>query len=385
MTETTEKTSTGGWADVLINAQRSYMDAWSRMARPPGATAERDTAGAQASHPLLRGFETWAKLAQGALPEENRKLGERFFDLSRGYLQVAEGMWSLADGLRKATDTGATWDKAWADQLKQFQQLFCSVGGSEPPSAGLATFWGMPLQHFRQLASSLSVLPGDIERSLRDAGPLGQETLRHAMASAVSTPTLGYTREWQQDSQRWVELGLEHLTALQEYERVFAKIGARAMELLGDRFTAMTKECKTFTSLREAYDLWVDCGEEAYAEIATTEEFARVQANLTNTLMAQKHHEQQVMNEIQSSLNLPTRKELDTTHRRVQHLRRELRASRHRIEAMEEDHAELQALRETVEALKTGKATASPAKKPSAKKPSVKKKAKAMRRPSKED
>jgi class III poly(R)-hydroxyalkanoic acid synthase PhaE subunit len=238
----------------------------------------------------------------------------------------------------------------------------------------------MPLQHFRQLASSLSVLPGDVERSLREAGPLGPETLRRAMESAVSTPTLGYTREWQEDSQRWLELGLEHLGALQEYESVYARIGARAMEMLGDRLTAMTKEGKTFTSLREAYDLWVDCGEEAYAEIATTEEFARVQAHLTNTLMAQKRHEQQVMNEVQSALNLPTRKEIDTTHCRVHHLRRELRVARHRIEALEENRQELQALREAVEALKTDRGSTQPSRKPASKK-----KAKAKRTTKKED
>jgi class III poly(R)-hydroxyalkanoic acid synthase PhaE subunit len=368
MSEAAASKTTTGWADVLIDAQRQYMDAWSRMVRPPDEpSGENPQAGA--SSPLLQGFETWAKMVESALPEENRKLGEHFFDLSRGYLQVAEGMWSLVDGMKRAAEAGTDWEKGWADQIKQFTQTF-GAAPHEPPSAGVATFWGMPLQHFRQLASSLSVLPGDVERSVREAGPLGPETLRRALESTISTPTLGYTREWQEDSQRWIELWLEHLGALQEYEAVFARIGARAMEMVGDRLTAMTKEGKTFKSLREAYDLWVDCGEEAYAEIATTPEFARVQAHLTNTLMAQKHHEQQVMNEVQSAINLPTRREIDTTHCRVHHLRRELRIARHRIEALEE----------TVGMLKGAQTPA-----PSTRKPGSKKKESPKRHPHKED
>ncbi len=353
-------TTTGGWSDwtnVWVDAQQRYMDAWSQLVRPP---AGDDPTSPAAANPLAQGLELWTKMAQGALPEQSRDLGEHLGDLSRSYLQMAEGMWRLAEGTQQAANAGADWQKAWQEKLCELQTSLGTLGGKAVPAAGLATFWGLPLQHFRQLASSLCSLPGDVEKTLQEGGPLSPETLRRAMGSMLSAPTLGYTREWQQDAQQWLELWLDHLQALRAYEGVFTKVGRRAMELLGAKLTAMAQDGKSLGGLRDSYNLWVDCGEEAYGEIAQTEEFARIQAHLTNTLMAVKRHEQHVVTEIQGSLNMPTRKELDTTHRRVHQLRREIRVAGHRIETLEEALEELQALKQAIRELQQGIAPPQP-------------------------
>jgi len=351
-------TTTGGWsdwADVWVDAQKRYIDAWSQLVRPPAGDTPSAPAPA-ATNPLAQGLELWAKVAQAALPEQSRGLGERLAELSRGYLQVAQEMWRLVEGTQQTANAGADWQKAWQEQLCEMQRSLGALGSRGVPPPGLATFWGLPLQHFRQLTSSLSSLPGDVEKTLQEGGPLTADTLRRAMGSMLSAPTLGYTREWQEDAQQWLELWLEHLQALRAYDGIFTQVGRRAMELLGAKLTEMADEGEALGGLRDAYNLWVDCGESAYAEIAQGEEFARIQAQLTNTLMAAKRHEQHVVTEVQGALNMPSRREVDTTHRRVHHLRREIRVASHRIECLEEAVEELKALKQAVQGLQRGAA-----------------------------
>jgi class III poly(R)-hydroxyalkanoic acid synthase PhaE subunit len=379
MNDSTETPGTG-WADVWIDAQRKYMDAWSGLVRQSGKTTEGSPWGVpQGRNPFLQGLDHWSRMAMSALPEGSRAVGERMLELNKGYLQVAESMWSLVEGARKAADAGTDWQTAWQQQITQLQELMQSAGGKAVPSAGLATFWGMPLQHFRQMASSMSAMPGDVEKSLREGAPLTPEMLGRAMDSMLSAPSLGYTREWQEDTQEWMGYLLDHLQALQDYEAIFAKVGARGFDILSARLLAMAQEGKTFESLREVYNLWVDCGEEAYGELSNTEEFAKVQAHLTNTLMALKHHEQLLMTEVQGALNMPTRRELNTTHCRVHGLRREVRVAAHRIEDLEDAVEELEELRAAVRALEAGAAgspTAPPKGKAKAKQKGTKKTAK---------
>jgi class III poly(R)-hydroxyalkanoic acid synthase PhaE subunit len=234
----------------------------------------------------------------------------------------------------------------------------------------------MPLQHWRRMSSSFSVLPGDVEKALRGEGPIGPSTLHRAMRDLLSTPALGYTREWQEELQELGQQWLEHAQSVQRYESVLGKVTSKAVELWGARTMALAREGKLPDSLRENYDLWVDCAEEAYAEIATSDEFAEVQARLTNSLMALKHHEQQLGEELQSALNMPTRSELDTSHRRVHGLRRELRNLQSQLEeqGLEALYEKIEALEKEVKTLRSTTGAAPRPKAASRKKAAPKKK-----------
>jgi class III poly(R)-hydroxyalkanoic acid synthase PhaE subunit len=180
------------------------------------------------------------------------------------------------------------------------------------------------------------------------------------MGQFMSTPTLGYTREWQGDAQRWGQLWLEHLEALREYSALLSGTNLKAAERLQAKLGKLAQEGKTPDSLRAFYDLWVDAGEEAYGEIAMTQGFTKAQANLSNTLMAVKRQEQKMVDEVLSALNMPTRRELDTSHRRVHQLRRQVWRLQESLEeaGILELRQEVAALRREVEALRASETAA---------------------------
>jgi class III poly(R)-hydroxyalkanoic acid synthase PhaE subunit len=88
--------------------------------------------------------------------------------------------------------------------------------------------------------------------------------------------------------------------------------------------TEKVKAGESFDGLRAIYNLWIDCGEEAYAELVATADFPQLQAEMVNALMRMKQHEQLMIEEIMTALNIPTRREMDTTHKRVYDLQRQV-------------------------------------------------------------
>lgn len=71
------------------------------------------------------------------------------------------------------------------------------------------------------------------------------------------------------------------------------------------------------TDLRKLYALWIDCAEEAYAETAHSEGFARCVAELINTAVALQLEARQHLHHWARAAGLPTREEVDALRRRI--------------------------------------------------------------------
>lgn len=371
MTDTSSLKSSGAgaWADWWLDAQRQYWDSCLALTRemcgnPPGSTAIPQ------ANP---GMDFRTGLAASVSEAANR-----WIEAQRGYWRL----WADAAGRRERDAGGDTPREPWPDWTRQmfaFPQNYWRIGeeswraltggaGAKPPAAlapwdGFATLWGMPLDNWRRVCSAVSVLPGDMEQAARGAGsPYGPETLHQTMVGMLSMPTLGYTREWQEEWQRWGLLGLELGQALQEYLAVLARINLRCGELFGQALRRTSSGDTAEDSLRAFYNLWIDCAEKAYGEFSMAPEFTTAQSQLTNALFAMKRQEQKMVEEFLSALNMPTRGELDTSHRRVHELQRRLWRMEQDLE--DSDGArlreELAALRHDVDKLQAARPSPTP-------------------------
>jgi class III poly(R)-hydroxyalkanoic acid synthase PhaE subunit len=319
------------WMDLWLETQKRAMDAWADLAKASGG---EPAAGAGWPETFQRGVDAWWQTVTAGLSPSARGSASRLLDIGKGYWRIGEAFTQLLESVRGVTAGDGDWQKAWQEGIKRFQESVCDVEGQVNPWSGFATFCGMPLDNWRRVVSSLSVLPGDLEQALRSEGPPGPDTVRRAMGRLLSIPPLGYTREWQEQVQEWGALWLEHAQAMQDYQTAIGSVGGRALDKLGSRLLKRAQDGKPVESLREGYDLWVDCAEDAYAEVAGSAGFIAAQARLTNTLMAVKRHEQQLVAELQSGFNMPTRHELNTSHRRVHELRRELKRVEEQVQEL---------------------------------------------------
>jgi class III poly(R)-hydroxyalkanoic acid synthase PhaE subunit len=144
----------------------------------------------------------------------------------------------------------------------------------------------------------------------------------------LTIPPLGYAREHQERGQAAMQDWLAYQRAAGAFTAVMTRIATRTTDMVQRRFTERAASGPPLESLRQAYDLFVDCAEQAYAEVVTAADFGKVSADLMNAAMAVKRHVQAAAEEMASAANLPTRRELDTSHRQLQQLKRQIQAMR---------------------------------------------------------
>lgn len=371
------KDMTETWSKVWMDAQKQYLDAWMQLSQqgrqwpglqtpftPPGG------AGAWAEP-----MQQWTKLMTQALPQGSQETSARLFDLGKNYLNMGETFWRL---LQQGKDfTGPQTD--WLDAMKNAFSATCArpgeAGQAADPWSGFATFWGLPMNTWQRFACSFSPFPGELEKALRPEGGAVPSDMTRAVRQMLSMPPVGYTREWQEQAQEWAQLYLEYARAMQEFALLLGKVSQRAAELFGQKLTGQLKEGKPLEGLRATYDLWIDCGEEAYAEVLATPDFPHLQAQMVNALMRLKRHEQSMMDEVMTAMNMPTRRELDTTHKRVHGLQQQLSTMQDALENITPAEPATDEDRPVVRAAPAGrKPAASPARSPAKRRAQPKKK-----------
>ena len=357
------------WTSMWADAQQKYWQSWLDLSKQTAASM--NVPPPPPPNPWAQSFDYWAKLMPGVAPPESRDWVGRLAEMNKGYLQMGEQLWkSLSAGQPSSPESW--WDTV-SRGFQQMQQQFASqAAGSKDPMAGFATFWGLPVDHWQKVCSACSLVPGDMEKVLRGYAEGGAQGPQDILNRLLSLPTLGYAREAQEEAQRLGQLWLAHNEALRHYATdIVGKVASRAGELLGAKLRSLAEQGKTPESLREFYNLWVDCGEDAYAEQAGTPEFTRAQAGLVNTLLAVKRQEQKMVDEALGALNLPTRRELNTSHQRTHQLQRQVWKLRDELEdaGLASLRDEVAALRRELEALRADSDSAKAEKRARAAKP----------------
>jgi hypothetical protein len=204
-------------------------------------------------------------------------------------------------------------------------------GAFTPPGA-----WGLPgfsIPGMAGASGSGNATPGSmapgaevVELWQKLAGFAAPDPAATAMPSPL--PAFGWTRERQESFQRYQEALAEHQQNLVRLSQVWSGLLTEAVDLLSQRIRARLERGERYENLRAVYDAWIDCAEECWARVAHGDSYAGLQAALTNSLTAVREAGQAIVERLARDFDLPTRAELNTVHRRLQALRREVDALR---------------------------------------------------------
>jgi hypothetical protein len=169
-------------------------------------------------------------------------------------------------------------------------------------------------EFFRQFSAQAA--PGSVAfpAGLLDAWKgLAQGLGASTMDPGAVLPTLGPAREHLEITQKISELGLK-------FQRSYAEFTAHLSGIQQEAMRAVRK-----TDSPATYDEWIDSAETAYASLAHGATFARLLADLCNTLSALKVERGKLLEYFSRQLDLPTRAEIDSLHQQVRLLRGQLR------------------------------------------------------------
>lgn len=293
-----------------MEAQRKYWSAWMDMSRKamgnhnPGHTGWAD------------GLDQWWKTVGSGMPLSGNEAMEQMLKMGRNYFSMAENLYQ-GNNATEALNR-------WLDQMNSAFQGFTQIPGA---SKDANAFWQMPMDTWRRATSSFMPMPGDFMQALRPPAraPYG-DAVQEQLDRFLSVPGVGYTRESQEQYQNLAKVVINYQQAMQNYQAAFNKVGMDSIDRFRARLDDAGRQDQPITSMRALYDEWVDVCEEVYGEFVMSEEYAKLYGEMVNHLMAVKHQGTRLMDEVSESLNMPTRCEVNTLHRRLQESRREQHA-----------------------------------------------------------
>jgi polyhydroxyalkanoate synthase subunit PhaE len=285
--------------------QRQYWNAWSDMSRP--AT----TGGAPLTMPWQEGLEQWSRLF-GSPQDQQSEIVEKLTSGAKTYLAMMQSVLgnSFAQGPDFMAGNGGVGQ--WSDALRNAFNMpgMDSALTNNPMAKAMRESIGQSSKGFEQIMGSL--------------GPMIAAGREEAMA-AINTPAFGLQREKQEHKQKSLRAWVAYQEANQRYNALILKSSQRSFSILEDKLVERSEPGRQMDSVRAFYDLWVDSAEEAYAEIAMTDEFRKVYGEVVDAQSRVRSQLQQDVERIGVDLGMPTRSELNSVHKLLHELRRDLR------------------------------------------------------------
>jgi class III poly(R)-hydroxyalkanoic acid synthase PhaE subunit len=240
--------------------------------------------------------------------------------------------------------------KAYGNWLQQAASMGMATQPTNPwqQPAGMQSFLSAFNQPFAQAVAGIdSASAFGLEHQWQS----WMQAMQHAgMTGTPSQPfaAFGITREMQLDQQALMTAVQEYAQISARYQALLQKVNAQGISKLQDMLAQHGEPGKQPESLKALYDLWVDAMEAAYADMALSEEYRDVFGALVNAQMHVRKLQQQQTEQMCRELGMPTRSEVDSLGKRVQQLRREMKARA----SAESDGALVEALQSEIAALK---------------------------------
>lgn len=226
---------------------------------------------------------------------------ERSLTAIKGYL----------DWMQRAASSQA--DPLGADWQTQMQQLFGNTG--QPFAQAFGGIDSTAAQGFVQQWQAWLAAAGQ--------GGLGGADWHKPM----HMPAFGLQREQQEKQHALMAAMLDSAEQQRRYQALILRANAQGLERLQNKLVEHSEPGRQIESLKALYDLWIDSAEEAYAEIALSDEFREVYGAMVNAQMLERQLMQQQLEELCRQLGLPTRSEVDSLGKRLQEVRREQHAA----------------------------------------------------------
>lgn len=281
----------------------------------------------------------WNALTHGAT-EFAEKAGQAFTGKPAAFGDLFGG--KLGDDVGAATERFLSGSKQFLDWVDRFSGQV--AGRNAPPksaqdwvdaikaAAGPLLEGNNPFVNlFQSMASSEAKGFEHFFTGLKNP----MEQFSGEVKSVLGLPAFGFTRERQVWAQSLSKGWMDYQEAMSAYNALMLKASQDSLVRLQKKIVALEKSGTKVESLRALYDLWVDAQEDAYADVALSQDFRAAYGELVNRQMRVRKLVQDEIERVGTQFGMPTRSELNSVHQRLAESRRQLRSLEDRLAALE--------------------------------------------------
>ena len=253
-------------------------------------------------------------------------------DAMMRFLGLSVSAWkAMAPKLEAGEDWQAILAK-YTDQMRQ--QLVQDPQGIGRATQDAGELWRLYLEGWQKLSQpwveSLRRAPGHFGQAVTGDGSalieltnLYWDAYERTFGRLLESPSLGYTRELNEDLFKGFDAWLDFRRASLEYQVALAEGWAQIFERYMGKLVSQAEKSESVQSMRQLLVLWTDVVDEVFAEVFRSEAYIRIQGQLVNTATAYRLREQDIIEAFLKTSHMPTRRELDEAYRRIHELRKE--------------------------------------------------------------
>jgi len=251
---------------------------------------------------------------------------------------AADGMQGFRDALGAWTDAASGghggfdnvlghFNRQSGDWFARMQQVAAQFAGRGHDAREVAKAWQRALggNPFQGLFDGMRGPGLQGLQQWNEAAAPWLQNLRNEAAAALHVPAFGFAREHQERLQALGQAQLRWQEALDAYNALMATTSQDAYARFESKLAEREEPGRQIGSVRALFDLWVDAAEEAYAETALSTDYRKAYGELVNAQMQLRASTQAIAEQAADALGMPTRTELDSAHRKIAELERQLR------------------------------------------------------------
>jgi class III poly(R)-hydroxyalkanoic acid synthase PhaE subunit len=189
--------------------------------------------------------------------------------------------------------------------------------------------WAEPLRLSLEMASRVVV---GYASALSELTNLYWDIYEKSFGSVLQSPSLGYTREFNNKLFKSFDAWINFSKASVDYQLVLLNVWLKASEELMRELASSKEKGETVQDWQQFLQVWSSVFDRVFAQTFRAENALEVQGNFLNSAMTYRLYQQQLMEVFLKMYDLPTRSEVDEIHRSIYELRKQIKSLKKSIE-----------------------------------------------------
>ena len=287
------------WPGDFESVAQQYWSLWGDALRQAGATPTLSMPGAAPG--WQQTVDWWSKLVPGGQAQVDEAVGRFQRQASQWFGQMQQVAAQFTGRDHDATDIGRAWRSA--------------LGMAEPTPAH---------NPFADIFRSMQGGAHGMDGWMQQVRPW-LENLQRDGDRWLHLPTFGLAREHQERWQQLVQAYQDYQRQVREYDQLMLQVAQDAFVRFERKLEDHAQPGRQLQNARALFDLWIDAAEEAYAQVAMSNDFRHAYGGLANAQARLRLGVQREVEQICTQFGMPTRTEVDSAHRKIVELERALR------------------------------------------------------------
>jgi class III poly(R)-hydroxyalkanoic acid synthase PhaE subunit len=314
--------------------QAKIWESWWKLFRAvPGSVAPCCSGIDQWRELTSKGLQDWSAESEQVVKDVAQRLHVAQ-DTAMRFLELALSAWKA---MTPKVQAGEDWQTMVANYSTQLREQFVLSPDRLSRTAGdMTELWRLYMEEWQKLSQPW------VESWRRASWHFGQaatgdgsalikltnlywDAYERTFGRLMESPSLGHTRELNEQLLKGFDSWLDFRRASFEYQVVMSETWCRSFERFIGKMVSLAEAGKPVEDLRQLLFLWLDVVDENFLGVFRSDEYIRMQSHLMNTAMTYRIHERDIVEAFLKTSHLPSRSELDEAYRRIYELRKEVK------------------------------------------------------------